>query len=294
MGINFPHPVGLAAGFDKSAECSDALHNLGFAFVEVGTLTPQPQPGNPHPRLFRLKQQQAIINRMGFNNKGIQYALYQLKKRKTTGILGINISKNHNTPLQQASNDYQLCLNACYPIADYVAINISSPNTEGLRSLQHGADLERLLTTLKQDQQRLHKEHNRYVPIAIKIAPDLSETELQQASQTILNSGMDAIIATNTTLSRTGIEASQHANEPGGLSGAPLTTLSTQTIKQLKSHLGNKLPIIAAGGIMTPTDAQNKLQAGADLLQLYTGFIYHGPQLIQDILLAIQNKQNNP
>ena len=288
MGLKFPHPVGLAAGLDKSAEYTDPLHGLGFAFLEVGTLTPRPQPGNPAPRLFRLPEQQALINRMGFNNHGIQHAVAHLKRRRSSGVLGVNIGKNFDTPIEQAADDYLTALRACYDTADYVAVNISSPNTPELRSLQHGAALKNLLAALKQEQERLTAEKGRYVPIAVKIAPDMTGAEIRAISQSIHDSGMDGIIAVNATLNRFGAKASPLAAEQGGLSGAPLTGKAVWVIQLIRDQLGDKTPIIGVGGIMSPTDALKRLEAGADLLQIYSGFIYHGPKLIRDILLALK------
>jgi len=285
MGINFPNRVGLAAGLDKNADYVDALAALGFGFVEVGTLTPRPQPGNPKPRLFRLKEEQAIINRMGFNNKGIAHACEQLANRHSRGIIGVNIGKNFDTPVEQAAQDYLKCLQTCYRLADYVTINISSPNTPGLRSLQFGDELNRLLDTLKQEQAVLATRNGRYVPLLVKLAPDLTEPEIKSCCDSITSRNLDGVIATNTTLDKTRIANSPYAGQAGGLSGAPLTAKSTAVIAAIKSHVGNRLPIIGVGGIMTADDARAKLQAGADLLQLYSGFIYKGPALIDDILL---------
>ncbi len=284
MGIKFPNRVGLAAGLDKNADYVDALSALGFGFVEVGTLTPRPQPGNPKPRLFRLQKERAIINRMGFNNKGIAHACEQLEKRHSCGIIGVNIGKNFDTPVEQAAQDYLKCLQACHQLADYVTINISSPNTPGLRSLQFGDELNRLLDTLKQEQAVLTTRNGRYVPLLVKLAPDLTEQEIKSCCDSITSRSLDGIIATNTTLDKTRIANSPYAVEAGGLSGAPLTEKSTAIIAAIKSHVGKRLPIIGVGGIMSADDARAKLQAGADLLQIYSGFIYKGPALIDDIL----------
>ncbi len=289
MGIRFPNRIGLAAGLDKNADYVDALAALGFGFIEVGTLTPRPQPGNPKPRLFRLRAEQAIINRMGFNNKGIEHACERLAKRRSQGVLGINIGKNFDTPVELAAGDYLKCMQACYTLADYVTINISSPNTPGLRSLQLGDELNRLLDTLKQEQARLTSKHGRYVPFLIKLAPDLSPQEIKSCCDSLTSRAIDGVIATNTTLDRSRIPNSRYVGEAGGLSGAPLTATATAVIAQIKSHVGARLPIIGVGGIMSAADAQAKLDAGADLLQLYSGFIYHGPTLIDDILRAMTN-----
>ena len=287
MGLEFVHPVGLAAGFDKDAECIDGLHGLGFSFVEVGTLTPEAQEGQARPRVFRLPQQQAIINRMGFNNRGLEYGLARIKRRRGKGVLGVNIGKNSATPIEQAAEDYLAGLRACYDLADYVAVNISSPNTPELRDLQHGASLQNLLAALKKEQERLTAERGRYLPLAVKIAPDMTGAELRAVSQGIYDCGMDGIIATNTSLGRVGVKASPLVDEPGGLSGVPLTDKALWVMQQIKDQLGDKLPLIGAGGIMTATDAIKRLRAGADLLQLYSGFVYHGPGLIKEILTAL-------
>ena len=287
MGIKFHHRVGLAAGLDKNADYVDALAALGFGFIEVGTLTPRPQPGNPKPRLFRLQAEQGIINRMGFNNKGIEHACARLRQRHSQGIVGINIGKNFDTPVEAAAEDYTTCLRASYVHADYVTVNISSPNTPGLRSLQLGDELNRLLDTLKQEQALLAAQHGRYVPLAVKLAPDLDESEVKSCCESLTSRAIDGVIATNTTLDRSRIAGSRFAVEAGGLSGAPLTEMSTRVIAQIKSHVGNQLPIIGVGGIMSAADAIAKREAGADLLQLYSGFIYSGPALIDDILAAL-------
>lgn len=284
MGIQFPNRVGLAAGLDKNADYVDALSALGFGFLEVGTVTPRPQPGNPKPRMFRLQEEQAIINRMGFNNKGIEHACEQLAKRHSRSVIGVNIGKNFDTPVEQAAQDYMKCLEACYQLADYVTINISSPNTPGLRSLQFGDELNRLLDKLKEEQAVLTTIKGRYVPLLVKLAPDLTGQEIKSCCDSIVSRGLDGIIATNTTLDRSRIAKSPYAGEAGGLSGAPLTEKSTAVIAAIKSHIGKRIPIIGVGGIMTADDARAKLAAGADLLQIYSGFIYSGPALIDDIL----------
>jgi dihydroorotate dehydrogenase len=287
MGLRFANPVGLAAGLDKNADYFNALGALGFGFVEVGTVTPLAQPGNPKPRLFRLPDRQAVINRMGFNNKGVAHLVSQVAKpRRYTGVLGINIGKNKNTPDEQAFSDYAYCLEAVYPYADYVAVNISSPNTPGLRNLQFGAQLSELLTGLKSLQQRLQLQQGRCVPLAVKIAPDMTEEELREVAARVLDSGFDAIIATNTTLSREGVEGVAHAEESGGLSGAPVKSKSTQAIRVLAQALNGRLPIIGVGGIFTGEDALEKLEAGASLVQVYSGFIYEGPKLVSEVARA--------
>lgn len=283
MGLTFPNRVGLAAGLDKNGECIDGLAALGFGFIEIGTVTPRPQTGNPHPRLFRLPEKRAIINRMGFNNRGVEYVVKQLKQRQFNGILGINIGKNATTPLENALDDYLTCLDYVYPYADYVAINISSPNTANLRQLQHGQALQQLLHVLKQHQAQLHTQHGKYVPLVVKIAPDLDALELQALAETLITEGIDGVIATNTTLSRDTVHGLPHAQETGGLSGCPLFGMSTVVVAQLAKYLQGKVPIIAVGGIMSVEDAQAKIAVGAALVQIYTGLIYRGPSLVNAI-----------
>ncbi len=286
MGLNFPNQVGLAAGLDKNAEYIDCLAALGFGFIEVGTVTPRPQSGNPLPRLFRLPAAQALINRMGFNNQGVDKLLDNIQKARFSGILGINIGKNFDTPLERAVEDYLIGLHKVYAYADYVVINISSPNTPGLRQLQAGEELDHLLDALKQAQQQLAEQHNKYVPLVIKIAPDLTQKELTTIANKLLAYHIDGVIATNTTISRKAVESLPHANEKGGLSGAPLSMRATEVIQELNATLQGKIPIIAAGGVMTARDAQKKRLAGASLVQIYTGLIYQGPALIKEIIEA--------
>lgn len=288
MGIHFPNRVGLAAGLDKNADHLDALGALGFGFVEVGTVTPRPQPGNPKPRLFRLADQEAIINRMGFNNKGIDHLLERVKRSQYSGPIGINIGKNFDTPVENANSDYLYGLRAAYPLATYITVNVSSPNTPGLRSLQFGDSLNSLLDVLKEQQAQLATQFGRYVPLAIKIAPDMNDEEIGLVGESLKSKELDGVIAGNTTLDRDGVKSSLFASEAGGLSGAPLTSKSTHVIKQLKSVLGDSLPIIGVGGIMNGEQAVEKIEAGASLVQLYTGFIYHGPKLIRDCVEAIR------
>ncbi|MCF6234914.1 MAG: quinone-dependent dihydroorotate dehydrogenase [Gammaproteobacteria bacterium] len=283
MGLEFPTPLGLAAGLDKNGTHINALAALGFGFLEIGTVTPRPQPGNPKPRLFRIPQAQAIINRMGFNNEGVDHLIANIKAAKFKGVLGINIGKNVDTPIEKAADDYLIGLRKVYPYASYVAVNISSPNTANLRELQQADQIGGLLEKLKQEQLILNKEHGRYVPIVVKIAPDMSEDEIEAVAKALLSYEMDGVIATNTTLSRSGVENMANGDEQGGLSGAPLTQNSTETVKQLYACVGDKLPIIAAGGIMNSTDAQTKLDAGAKLVQIYSGLIYKGPELVKEI-----------
>jgi dihydroorotate dehydrogenase len=288
MGITFPNPVGLAAGLDKNADYIDALGALGFGFLELGTVTPKPQPGNPKPRLFRLKDQQAIINRMGFNNKGIDHLVGQVKKTHFQGPIGINIGKNLNTPVEDAISDYLTGLREAYAHASYIAVNVSSPNTPGLRSLQHGDALNELLDAIKEEQQSLSEQYGRYVPIAVKIAPDMDEEEIAQMASALKSRQFDGVIAGNTTLARDRVKGASFADEAGGLSGAPLTEKSTHVIRLLKSELSDSIPIIGVGGIMSGEMALDKIRAGASLVQLYTGFIYEGPKLIRDSVEAIR------
>ena len=284
MGLNFSNSVGLAAGFDKNGEYIDALADLGFGFIEVGTVTPKPQDGNPKPRIFRITAARAIINRLGFNNKGVDYLVEQLKKTRYKGILGINIGKNKDTPNENAVDDYLYCFKRVIPYASYITINLSSPNTPELRNLQHGELLRNLLHTLKQEQQVFHATEQKYVPIVVKISPDLMPEELQQMAEVFLAEKIDGVIATNTTLERDAVEGLLHASEAGGLSGGPLTKQSTMIIKQLSQLLGNKIPIIGCGGVMCAEDAREKMAAGASLIQVYTGLIYRGPGLIGELV----------
>ena len=287
MGIEFPHTVGLAAGLDKNADYADALQALGFGWLELGTVTPRPQPGNPKPRMFRLASDKGIINRLGFNNKGIDHLLSQLASRKRQGIVGINIGKNAVTQLSDANEDYLIGLRKSYPVADYIAINISSPNTPGLRSLQYGEELDSLLGALVAEREALQRVHARYVPLAVKLAPDMSEDELTLCCSKLLAHKIDGVIATNTTFDRERVAGSRYAGETGGLSGAPLTDKACSTLAQIKRQVGDSMAIIGVGGIMTGRDAAARLEAGADLIQLYSGFIYEGPALIESALKEI-------
>lgn len=287
MGLRFDNPVGLAAGLDKNAIAVDGMAALGFGFLEVGTVTPRPQPGNPKPRLFRLPEAQAIINRMGFNNQGVDALLDRLTAVKYRGVLGINIGKNASTPVENAVDDYLHCLRKVYGRASYVTVNLSSPNTPGLRTLQYGDALKSLLEQIKACQLALAAEHGRYVPIAIKIAPDMMTEELVLVAGTLAEQGMDAVIATNTTLDRAAVEGLPHAGEAGGLSGAPLTDVSTEVVRTLAATLAGRMPIIGVGGIFSGADAVAKLQAGASLVQVYSGFIYRGPELVAECAEAI-------
>ncbi|MCB1673763.1 MAG: quinone-dependent dihydroorotate dehydrogenase [Pseudomonadales bacterium] len=288
MGIDFANPVGLAAGLDKNGDYIDALAALGFGFIEIGTITPRPQAGNPLPRLFRLPEAQAIINRMGFNNLGVDHLVSQVQKAKYQGVLGINIGKNFDTPVENAADDYVHCLEKVYDLASYVTVNISSPNTQGLRSLQTGTAFSDLLKQLKDTQARLAAHYGHYVPLAVKIAPDLQDEEIEYMAEQLVLHKIDGVIATNTTISRTGIEGLDLAAETGGLSGKPLRSLSTYTLSRLAQCLAGRIPIIGVGGISDGAAAAEKINAGASLVQVYTGFIYQGAQLIEEAVTAIK------
>jgi len=287
MGVTFPNPVGLAAGLDKNGDYIDALSALGFGFIEIGTVTPRPQPGNPKPRMFRLPEAQGIINRMGFNNLGVDALVENVKRAKYKGILGINIGKNFDTPIEKAASDYLIGLRKVYTHASYVAINISSPNTKNLRQLQGGGELDALLEQLKAEQENLAKLHGKYVPLAVKIAPDLDQEQIQQIAELLIRHRIDGVIATNTTLSREGVEGMTHGNEAGGLSGAPVREKSTAVIRELATALNGALPIIGVGGILSGADAVEKVQAGAALVQIYSGMIYRGPDLVGEAIKAL-------
>lgn len=287
MGLHFPNPVGLAAGLDKNGAAIDGFAQLGFGFVEIGTVTPRPQPGNPKPRLFRLPEATAIINRMGFNNLGVDNLVARVKAARYEGVLGINIGKNFDTPVERAQDDYLLCLDKVYEHASYVTVNVSSPNTPGLRSLQFGDSLKALLEALGKRREALALASGRRVPLAIKIAPDMTDEETAQVAAALLATGMDAVIATNTTLSREGVQGLPHGDEAGGLSGAPVREKSTHTVRVLAGELKGAIPIIAAGGITEGAHAAEKIEAGASLVQVYSGFIYRGPALIRESVDAI-------
>lgn len=288
MGINFTNSVGLAAGLDKDGDYINGLSAVGFGFIEIGTITPRPQPGNPKPRLFRLPEAQGIINRMGFNNKGVAHLVEQVKKADENIIIGINIGKNVDTPVENAADDYKLCLQQVYSLADYIAINISSPNTPGLRTLQFGDELRNLLEILKSEQKTLAEKLQKYVPLAVKIAPDMDDDDVKLIAQLLLEKEMDAVIATNTTISRDAVQGLAHAEEQGGLSGVPVYQQSTHMVSVLAQYLEGKIPIIAAGGIFSAEDAQAKIAAGAELVQIYTGFIYQGHELIRECAQALR------
>ena len=295
FGLHFENPVGLAAGLDKNGDYYNALGRLGFGFIEVGTVTPRPQAGNPKPRMFRLPHDAAVINRMGFNNKGVDYLVERLSKRRYQGVLGVNIGKNKDTPNDNAVDDYLHCLERVFPHADYITVNISSPNTPGLRDLQHGAARRELFTALKASQQRLANKFARQVPLLVKMAPDMELTDIDAFADDAIETGMDGVIATNTTNSRPGQQATsttklatgrskQHRyDEQGGLSGLPLAPLAKQVHQRLGTRLAGRIPMISVGGISTAADAAACRDAGADLLQIYTGLIYNGPTLVQEL-----------
>jgi len=283
MGLSFPNHLGLAAGLDKNGDYIEALGTLGFGFIEIGSVTPKPQSGNPKPRLFRLIDQEALINRMGFNSKGVDYVVEKLKNIKYKGILGVNIGKNRDTPIENALDDYVFVFRQVAPFANYVTINISSPNTEKLRDLQHGTLLQHLLHELKKEQSLFYSNTKKYVPLVVKISPDLTMDELKEIADIFIKEAVDGVIATNTTLSREAVTS----NEVGGLSGRPLGKLSTRIIKELYILLGDRIPIIGCGGIMDTKAAKEKLDAGASLLQVYTGLIYHGPQWVATLTQSL-------
>lgn len=291
MGIDFPNPVGLAAGLDKNGDYLKALASLGFGFIEVGTVTPRPQPGNPRPRIFRLPRAEAIINRMGFNNKGVDHLVEQVRRARYKGVLGINIGKNADTPLEHATDDYLIGLRKVYSLASYVVINVSSPNTAGLRSLQHGDMLDELLGALKAEQKMLSLQYERYVPLVIKIAPDMSDEELELVADRLLAHHIDGVTATNTTISREGVQGLRDADQGGGLSGRPLQQRSTEVVRLLNRRLKGRIPIIGVGGIMDASGALQKLRNGASLVQLYTGLIYRGPALVSETVWALHEEE---
>ncbi|MGC2048908.1 MAG: quinone-dependent dihydroorotate dehydrogenase [Gallionella sp.] len=288
MGLTFPNPVGLAAGLDKNGACINGLAELGFGFIEIGTVTPLPQPGNPRPRLFRLPQANAIINRMGFNNEGVDRLVANVQRASYRGILGINIGKNAFTPIARAADDYLVCLRKVYRHAGYVAINISSPNTANLRQLQGEDELDALLLQLKREQDKLAQQFGKYVPLAVKISPDLNPEQIKRIAAQLIEHRIDGVIATNTTLSREGVENLPHGAEPGGLSGAPVRDRSTAVIRRLSDELQGALPIIGVGGILNGSDAAEKIKAGASLVQIYSGLIYRGPTLITECATAVR------
>ncbi|PXX47510.1 quinone-dependent dihydroorotate dehydrogenase [Undibacterium pigrum] len=292
MGVRFPNPVGLAAGLDKDGAYIDGLAAIGFGSIEIGTVTPRAQAGNPKPRMFRLPQADAIINRMGFNNGGVDAFVKNVQASRfyqdKQGVLGLNIGKNADTPIERAAEDYLHCLAKVYPYASYVTVNISSPNTKNLRQLQGATELDALLSQLKEAQQKLADEHKRYVPVALKIAPDIDAEQIKTIAEALLRHKIDGVIATNTTITRDAVQGLPHAEETGGLSGKPVFELSNRVIRALKAELGNELPIIGVGGIFSGADAVAKMQAGAALVQVYSGLIYQGPALVKDCADALR------
>ena len=289
MGLTFPNPVGLAAGLDKNGEHIDALAELGFGFIEVGTVTPRPQPGNSRPRLFRIPEARALINRMGFNNKGLDRLIENLQHTRYRGILGVNIGKNADTPIDKAVDDYLISLRAVYPYASYVTVNISSPNTKDLRQLQQAGELNALLSALKSERESLTIKNRKPIPLVLKIAPDLDQEQVETIAALLIQNGIDGVIATNTTISRDQVVDLPYGNEAGGLSGAPLAARSNEVIKQLFQALHGRVPIIGVGGILGTEDALQKFDAGASLVQLYTGLIYRGPRLIHEICRSLNS-----
>jgi dihydroorotate dehydrogenase len=290
MGLEFPNPVGVAPGLDKNGDYFEALGSLGFGFVEIGTVTPRPQPGNPKPRVFRLAEAQAMINRLGFNNKGVDHLVRRVKNHQFKGILGINIGKNFDTPIENAADDYLHCLEKVYPYADYITVNISSPNTKNLRDLQGEDELDCLLASISDRRSELANEHGCRVPLAVKVAPDLEDDALPVIAEVVARHGMDAVIATNTTITRDGVEGLKYADETGGLSGAPLKQKSDEVLASLRALLPEKIALIGVGGITRGQDAVDKLELGADLVQFYTGMVYRGPELLNECLQAIANR----
>jgi dihydroorotate dehydrogenase len=290
MGLEFPNPVGVAPGLDKNGDYFEALGDLGFGFIEIGTITPRPQPGNPKPRIFRLPEASALINRLGFNNKGVDHLVRRVRKHRFKGILGINIGKNFDTPIENAADDYLHCLEKVYPWADYITVNISSPNTKNLRELQSEDELDNLLGKLGRRREDLSNDHDRYVPLAVKVAPDLEDDAIGVIADVISRHHMDAVIATNTTISREGVQGMKHAEEAGGLSGAPLKAKADRVLAALRKSLPDQVALIGVGGITTGQDAVDKLNLGANLVQFYTGMIYRGPELVSECLQAIANR----
>ena len=293
-GLKFPNRVGMAAGLDKNARVIDGLAAMGFGFVEVGTVTPKGQPGNPKPRMFRLPAANALINRLGFNNEGLDAFIRNVKRSQTRAqgkpmLLGLNIGKNAVTPIEEATSDYLICLEGVYPHADYVTVNISSPNTKNLRALQSDEALDGLLSAISERREQLAAQHQRRVPIFVKIAPDLDESQVALIAATLKRNGMDGVIATNTTISREAVKGMAHAEETGGLSGSPVLEASNRVIAQLRAELGSGYPIIGVGGILSAEDAVSKIRAGADVVQIYTGLIYKGPELVTQVAQAIKN-----
>ncbi|HJR13223.1 MAG TPA: quinone-dependent dihydroorotate dehydrogenase [Rhodanobacteraceae bacterium] len=290
FGIDFPNPVGLAAGLDKNGEHLDALGALGFGFIEIGTVTPRPQPGNPKPRLFRLPEHEALINRMGFNNDGVDALARNVERSRWRGVLGINIGKNKDTPNERAADDYLACLERVYPLASYVTINVSSPNTPGLRDLQEGDSLQRLIATLMDAREKLASRYGARKPLLLKIAPDLDDAQLDAMASALLGSGIDGLICTNTTIDRNAITGALHADEAGGLSGKPLFDGSTEVLRRMAQRLGDRIPLVGVGGVLTGSDAADKISAGAKLVQIYSGLIYRGPWLLTECVEEIRRQ----
>lgn len=290
MGLDFPNPVGVAPGLDKNGDYFEALGDLGFGFVEIGTITPRPQPGNPKPRVFRLTSRQAMINRLGFNNKGVDHLVRRVKKHAFQGILGINIGKNFDTPIENAADDYLFCLDRVYPYADYITVNISSPNTKQLRDLQGEDALNQLLGRIGERRETLISDHERRVPLAVKVAPDLEDEEIEAMAEVVARHGMDAVIATNTTLDRESVLGLKYADEAGGLSGAPLKEKADRVLAAFRAVLPADIALIGVGGITSGQDALDKLDLGADLVQFYTGMVYRGPELVSECLKAIASR----
>jgi dihydroorotate dehydrogenase len=290
MGLEFPNPVGVAPGLDKNGDYFEALGGLGFGFVEIGTVTPRPQPGNPKPRVFRLTDAQAMINRLGFNNKGVDHLVRRVKNHQFKGILGINIGKNFDTPIENAADDYLHCLEKVYPYADYITVNISSPNTKNLRDLQGEDELDGLLASISDRRSELADEHGRCVPLAVKVAPDLEDDALKVVAEVVARHRMDAVIATNTTITRDGVKGLKNAKETGGLSGAPLKPKSDKVLAAFRALLPEEIALIGVGGITRGQDAVDKLELGANLVQFYTGMVYRGPELVNECLQAIADR----
>jgi dihydroorotate dehydrogenase len=290
FGIDFPNPVGLAAGLDKNGEHLDALGALGVGFIEVGTVTPRPQPGNPRPRLFRLPGREALINRMGFNNDGVDVLVRNVEQTRWRGVLGINIGRNKDTPNERAADDYLACLERVYPLASYVTVNVSSPNTPGLRDLQEGDSLQRLIAVLVESREQLATRHGARKPILLKIAPDLDDAGMDAITAAVAGSGIDGLICTNTTIDRTGVAGEPHADEAGGLSGKPLFEPSTDVLRGMARRLGANMPLVGVGGISSGSDAADKLAAGAALVQVYSGLIFRGPWLLTECVEEIRRQ----
>ena len=293
FGLDFPNPVGLAAGLDKNGEHLDALGALGFGFIEIGTVTPRPQPGNPKPRLFRLPEHEAIVNRMGFNNDGVDALVRNVERSRWRGVLGINIGRNKDTPNERAADDYLTCLERVYPLASYIAVNVSSPNTPGLRDLQEGESLQRLIAALMDARERLAVQHGTRKPVLLKIAPDLESAQMEAIAATLSGSGIDGLICTNTTLDHTGVAGAMHANEEGGLSGRPLFGRSTSVLRDMARRLGDSIPLIGVGGVLAGSDAADKIDAGAKLVQIYSGLVYRGPWLLTECVEEIRRQRDD-